>query len=237
MRRIASLVTAVGILATTTSAAAAADLTSVNQSTSQVTTISESNRPIHLAQLNARYRSTIGVDSPYTTRLDNGTRAEFWKLQAAANQCLDLTMRSDDLDSLVGLYWIKGSTGDAIKIAEDDDSGGGRAGLDARLRHVVPTGGAYYVVATSSGGFESGRYSLEISSCATSTVGSSTTWPAQPGNTPFQPTTSTGTSPWQPITDANSRQYTPGTAAPGPASMPSSSPSSRPGTSVPLPRF
>ena len=114
------------------------------------------------------------MDSPYTTTLQNGTRAELWKLQATGNQCLEVTMRSDELDSLVGLYQIKGSTGDAIKITEDDDSGGGPRGRDARFRYLLPASGAYYVTATSASGFEAGRYSLEIASCAGSTVGSST---------------------------------------------------------------
>jgi hypothetical protein len=165
MKRLASIIAALGLLATSASSAAAADY-AASPIQAPITTITENGHSVNLAQVDYIYYSSLGLDNQYTTKLDNGTRAEIWKIQGSIGQCLDVTMHSDELDSFVGLYLVDPRTGDANKIDEDDDMGGGRSGLDARVRDYLPTTGAYYVVAASAGRTESGRYSLDIASCA-----------------------------------------------------------------------
>ena len=131
----------------------------------QVNVVSEDGRPVSLARVGMRYRSVLGPSNRDSVRLaENGTRVEIYKFQAERGQCLDVTMRSTEFDSFVGLYQ-RDNRGNLVKLIEDDDGAGG---LDARLRGTVAAAGPYYVVVAEAKGADSaGQYTLEIAACPT----------------------------------------------------------------------
>lgn len=142
----------------------------------QISTISEQGIPISLAQLDYRYQSAITSANPDNYVVSTGHRVEIYKFQAQRGQCVDLVARSDDFDAFLGIYQ-RDATGTLIKLVEDDDTGGGRAGLDARIRTTLYNGGTYYAVVSESD-HGSGRYSLDLATCGASSA-------SQPAATPF----------------------------------------------------
>jgi hypothetical protein len=134
--------------------------------------------PVSLAQIGYTYTSFIDPSNSATIQRGNGPRAEAWRFQGRVGQCVDITMRSDDFDSFMGVYGNDPQTGELSELAADDNSGGGRTGRDAEVRRVLlSTGPVYVVVADSAGRENAGRYTLRFDGCDVA------------------PTTSPGTSP------------------------------------------
>jgi hypothetical protein len=151
--RLVSALATLAILAGTSTTAAA-------QQPNRVTV--EAGMPITQPRVGERYVSYLGRSSRSSTVLHNTSLVELWKLQGQAGQCLQVVMRSTELDSLVGLYSGELRYAEISKVMEDDDSAGGR---DARIRFMLPSSGTYYVAATSASGQAQGRYSLDIGLC------------------------------------------------------------------------
>lgn len=86
---------------------------------------------------------------------DDGTFADYYAFEIDEAQTVTITMRSEDVDSFLGLI---GETGTAI--VGDDDSGGGVTGLDAQIERRLTAG--VYVVAANSVDVETGAYTLRI---------------------------------------------------------------------------
>ena len=165
MRRLISTLAGLLLVGATATSAFAAD----------ITTVWDHGMPVSLAQIGYTYNSFIDSSSLTTRKLDNGTRVEAWKFEGRAGQCVDITMRSEDFDSFMGIYVDNPRTGDLDKIVEDDDSGGGRSGHDAEIRGNLPSTGTFYVVVADATKRENaGRYTLQFDSCGTATTASNT---------------------------------------------------------------
>jgi len=163
MRRLISTLAGLLLIGTTATNAFAAD----------ITTVWDHGMPVSLAQIGYTYNSYIIPSSLTTKKLDNGTRVEAWKFQGRAGQCVDITMRSSEFDSFMGVYVNNPATGDLDKLAEDDDSGGG---TDARIQGRLPSTDTYYVVVADATRRENaGRYTLRFESCDASSVSTSNT--------------------------------------------------------------
>ena len=135
----------------------------------EIATVWDHGMPVSLAQIGYTYTSYIGADSLTTKKLDNGTRVEAWKFQGRAGQCVDITMRSSDFDSFMGVYVDNPATGDLDKLAEDDDSAGGR---DAEIRGTLPSTDTYYVIVADANKRENaGHYTLRFDSCSATPSG------------------------------------------------------------------
>ena len=90
----------------------------------------------------------------------NGRRGEAWEFDARENDCVEITMRSREIDSFVGLY----RPGPQVdRLAMDDDSAGN---LDARLRSRLPVTGRYMIAATSALSDQTGSYTLAVARCS-----------------------------------------------------------------------
>lgn len=157
-RPIVSLVAVALLLGVSTSAASAQNQTP--------RVVQENGMPVTLAEVGYRYRSSLSANNRDTVVMDDGSRVELWKIQGQRGDCLDIAMRSEEIDSrLVVLTGSGAST--RSKLADDDDSGGGANGRDARVRVTLPANGSYYIVAAAASREESvGKYALEIASCS-----------------------------------------------------------------------
>ena len=92
--------------------------------------------------------------------LSNGRRGEAWEFDARQNDCVEITMRSREIDSFVGLY----RPGPQVdRLAMDDDSAGN---LDARMRSRLPVTGSYLIAATSAVPNQTGSYTLSVARCS-----------------------------------------------------------------------
>jgi hypothetical protein len=146
--------------------------TATNAFAEEIQTVWDHGMPVSLARVGYTYNSYITPSSLTTKKLDNGTRVEAWKFEGRAGQCVDITMRSTEFDSFVGLYVNNPATGDLDKIVEDDDSAGG---TDAEIRGNLPSTGTFYVVVADATKRENaGRYSLRFDSCGATPSGSNT---------------------------------------------------------------
>lgn len=105
------------------------------------------------------------LGTPADGALDNEYFAHIWYFSGNAGEMVTITMSSTDgLDSYLGLLDADGNV-----LAEDDDSGGGAAGLDAQIAIRLPETGDYIVVAARAGfdaGNTTGSYSLTVASGA-----------------------------------------------------------------------
>ena len=108
------------------------------------------------AQYGMRYESMLTEGA---LRLRGGGRAELWRFDAEAGQCIMLRMESQDLDPYLVL---RAGAPDGPVVAEDDDSGGAP---NALITGQMPATGAYYVIATTFSDLELGRYTLLLSAC------------------------------------------------------------------------
>jgi serine/threonine protein kinase len=101
----------------------------------------------------------------------NSTGRELWRFQAAAGDCVDVTMRSTALDPYLELR--QGSP-DGRLLDSDDNSGRSSASgsdWDARIRQRLPATDTYYVTATTSKSTASGRadrgsFTIKIERCS-----------------------------------------------------------------------
>ena len=118
------------------------------------------------AVIGGSYVSLLGAGNPRTIRTAGGMPAEVWSFVGTSGQCVEIVMRSDDLDSALLLF---DNPGLAPRIREDDDSAGGR---DARIEVILPKSTTYYVAAVAGiQGASEGPYTLAISPCAPRPIG------------------------------------------------------------------
>ncbi|MGE0158002.1 MAG: caspase family protein [Gemmatimonadales bacterium] len=89
----------------------------------------------------------VGSDPTF----DDGSHYQAWTLQGQAGDRLTVSLSSDDFDTYVIVR-----QGDQV-LASNDDSDG----TNSRVEVTLPSTGAYTVVATSYGGGETGRYTLQ----------------------------------------------------------------------------
>lgn len=132
-------------------------------SAQEVKAIHENGMVVTPAQVGKSYFSTLSVRNPDTIQYQNGTLVEVWKISGSRGQCVDVTMKSDDFDSLLEIYSVHPHTGELKLLERNDDDG---AGLNARIAGRLPQSGAYYIVATSSDGEDpDARYDIAFNAC------------------------------------------------------------------------
>jgi len=97
--------------------------------------------------------ATVTGNITYTAcQYPDGTFADFYKMDLAADTTVELRANSSDFDAYLILFDAKGNL-----IDQDDDSGGG---TNARIADLLPAG-SYYVVVKPFGDYTShGTYSL-----------------------------------------------------------------------------
>jgi hypothetical protein len=175
MRRFVSTLAALMMLAaTTTTTTLAAD----------VQTVVEGGHIIGIAEIGHGYSGLIDARNNDTVVAPNGVPFQAWKFQARAGQCVEITMRSQTLDSLIQVF--DGNT----SIANDDDGGGN---LDAHLWLTLSHDGWYYLATAISPDAQDtsptrGTYTLNLSQCASST-------PQSPGRSAPGPSPSSNPAP------------------------------------------
>jgi hypothetical protein len=132
-------------------------------SAQEVKAIHENGMIVTPAQIGKGYFSTLSVRNHDTMQLQNGTLFEAWKIQGTRGQCVQVTMRADDFDSMLELYAVHPVTGEMELLERNDDGG---EGLDARIEGRLPVTGAYYVVASAADGDDpNAKYNLDFKSC------------------------------------------------------------------------
>ena len=214
MRRFASLLGAAALLTATATSTLAAD----------VQTVVEGGHTIGIAEIGRDYRGRIDPRTDDTIVTSSGTPYQGWKFQGRAGQCVDITMRSDTLDSF--LLVTDGNS----RIGDDDDSAGQ---LDAHLRVTLPRDGWYYLATAVSPNAEDnspkqGNYTLNLATCG----GGSSTSTRSTGPAP----TASPTPPTGPTRSSGSGSSSRPAGSNGPAPSNGSAPATS-GTNVPLPRF
>jgi hypothetical protein len=156
--RIARLGTAAGALVAALALSVPAPV-----SAQEVKAIRENGMLVTPAQIGKSYFSTLSVRNPDTMELGSGAVIEAWKIQGTRGECVQVTMRSDEFDSLLELYAVHPITGEMDLLERNDD---GVGILDARIEGRLPASGAYYVVATTADGEDpNGKYTLDFKSC------------------------------------------------------------------------
>ena len=129
----------------------------------EVKAIHENGMLVTPAQLGKSYFSRLSVNNHDTMQLQNGTLLEAWKIQGNRGQCVQITMRSDEFDSMLELYAVHPVTGEMELLERNDDGG---EGLDARIQGRLPTAGTYYVVASAADGEDpEARYEIDFKTC------------------------------------------------------------------------
>ena len=132
-------------------------------SAQEVKAIHENGMLVTPAQVGKSYFSLLSVRNHDTMQLQNGTLIEAWKITGTRGQCVQVTMRSDELDSMLELFSVHPITGEMDLLERNDDGG---EGLDARLEGRLPGTGTYYIVASSAdGGDPNGKYTLDFRPC------------------------------------------------------------------------
>ncbi len=115
------------------------------------------NVPVTLARYNLQTTSSLRRSNPNTVVLQDDSLGEVWQLDAAEGDCVVLTMRSDDFAPYLVLR-LGAPFGQQIAT---DGTGG-----EAQIRGALPSGGTYYLTATSAGeGLQEGSYTLAINRC------------------------------------------------------------------------
>lgn len=101
----------------------------------------------------------ISFGSPVSSALSSRNNfEESWIFDASEGDRVVITMRSDDIDSLLFLY-----SADGNYLTEDDDSGGGGTGYDAQISYTIPSNGQYVIVANQwFEGDGGGSYTLVV---------------------------------------------------------------------------
>lgn len=105
----------------------------------------------------------ISVGAPLQGSIDNTIFIQMYAYDGSAGETITITMAGDaNLDSYLGLMDEAGEI-----IAEDDDSGGGAADMDAQISIRLPESGPYIIIATRNGidqGSSAGSYTLTVTS-------------------------------------------------------------------------
>ena len=82
---------------------------------------------------------------------------KLYALPCVEGRTYTIDLRSDDFDAFLRLEDPAGK-----QIAEDDDSGGGSKGTDARITFTAPKSGTYTICATSYNAGAKGKYTLIV---------------------------------------------------------------------------
>jgi hypothetical protein len=132
-------------------------------SAQEVKAIHENGMLVTPAQIGKSYFSLLSVRNHDTMQLQNGTLIEAWKIQGNRGQCVQVTMRSDEFDSMLELFAVHPVTGEMELLERNDDGGDG---VDARLEGRLPATGTYYIVASAADGEDpNAKYNLDIKTC------------------------------------------------------------------------
>ena len=132
-------------------------------SAQEVKAIHENGMLVTPAQIGKSYFSTLSVQNHDTMQLQNGTLIEAWKITGTRNQCVAISMRSDEFDSFLELYAVDRITGEMDLLERNDDGG---EGVDARIQGRLPATVTYYVVASSADGeAPNAKYTIDFKSC------------------------------------------------------------------------
>ena len=89
---------------------------------------------------------------------DKGSYYDLYRITARKGQKLIIEMKSNELDSYVGIGHMDG---DSLTIDETDDDGGGEK--NARLRYTVKEDGTYIIRAQALDANSTGAYTLKVS--------------------------------------------------------------------------
>lgn len=142
----------------------------------EIATTAEGGIPMLLAQLDYRYQSTL-ISANHSSYVQNsGRRAEVYKFRGQSGQCVEMLLRSDDFDPIIGIYQ-RDTSGALIELMEDDDSSNGSGTRSARIRTTLSVGDAYYAVVSAAAPNQSGRYTLDLANCDSSGPSRSTSSP------------------------------------------------------------
>jgi hypothetical protein len=83
--------------------------------------------------------------------------AKLYALKCLEGRTYTIELRSDDFDAFLRLEDPSGK-----QVAEDDDSGGGKTGHDAKIVFTAPKSGTYTICATSFNSDAKGKYTLNV---------------------------------------------------------------------------
>lgn len=140
---------AIGRLVLATSLGAAGLLVTATSADAQ-----SAPRPIRIGQPTA---DSIGTATP---RISGRGGFRTYRLTASASKRYIITLDGDGFDAFV---WVAREVGGLTEeLASDDDSGGGPAGTNARLRFRPPADGNYIIVAQSLVEDGQGPYTLRV---------------------------------------------------------------------------
>lgn len=89
--------------------------------------------------------------------LPDGSHYDVWRYEGTAGERVQVTMRSDELDSHLLLY---AEPPEGLELIAEDDDGAG--GLDAEIARTLPRDGAYAILANSFGSGEVGSYRIRL---------------------------------------------------------------------------
>ena len=129
----------------------------LNASAQPSTTV-ENGVPVNLAYVGGHYVSSIGRTNPNTFHTSTGMGVEAWKFDAAYGQCIDITMRSNQLAPALMLF---DGPGFAPAIRQDQARGSW-----AQIQVIMPRTSTYYVAAIAGiQGAPEGEYTLDITPC------------------------------------------------------------------------
>lgn len=114
---------------------------------------------------------TIACNSTVTATLSSsdcvaadGSFYEIWTFTGTAGQVVTINMRSTTFDTYLYLF-----DPNNVKVAEDDDSGGGVLGTDSALDFTLNASGTWTILTNSYSPEEEGAYKLSLT-CSTSCI-------------------------------------------------------------------
>jgi hypothetical protein len=103
-----------------------------------------------------REKGEFTADTP-KDKVKKDCPCRLYALKCVEGRTYTIDMRSDDLDAFLRLEDPGGK-----QVAEDDDSGGGTKGQDARIIFTAPKTATYTICATSFNSEAKGKYTLSV---------------------------------------------------------------------------
>jgi hypothetical protein len=103
-----------------------------------------------------REKGELTADTP-KDKVKKDCPAKLYALPCVEGRTYTIDLRSEDFDAYLRLEDPAGK-----QIAEDDDSGGGAKGHDARIVFTCTKSGTFTIVATSFGAGAKGKYTLHV---------------------------------------------------------------------------
>lgn len=115
-------------------------------------------KPVMLTETGTHNWSSLSRSRGTTMNLKDGSLGEVWNFESRGNECLVITMKSDDFSPYISLR-TGGPFGN--EIAYDNGSGDNWA----TIRGTVPRGDLYLMATSSGRGQKEGKYTLDITHC------------------------------------------------------------------------